>query len=58
MNMKLNPNLTQPQIFKNYKHPWYEHIDNLNKPNPPSQESVDKAKFVDKTYRWRRDNRI
>ena len=24
----------------------------LNKPNPPSKEAVEKAKFVDKTYHW------
>ena len=54
MNMKLNPNSTRPQIFDGgYKHPWYEHTDNkLIRPNPPSQEAVEKAKFVDKTYHW------
>ena len=49
---------TQPQIFENgnYEHPWYTH---LNKPNPPTQEAVDKAQFIDKTYHWDRssDNR-
>jgi len=51
--MKLNPqkDSTQPQIFDGgYKHPWYEH--KLNKPNPPTQQSVEQAKFVDKTYQW------
>ena len=49
--MKLNPNST-PRIFEGseYVHPWYEH--KLNKPNPPTQEAVEKAKFVDKTYQW------
>ena len=49
--MKLKPNSTRPQIFEgsNYVHPWYEY---LNKPNPPSQEDIEKAKFVDKTYQW------
>ena len=49
--MKLRPNSTQPQIFENgdYEHPWYKH---LNKPNPPSQEAIEKAKFVDKTFHW------
>ena len=52
--MKLNPNkkhLIRPQIFENgdYEHPWYKH---LNKPNPPSKEAIEKAKFVDKTYQW------
>ena len=49
--MKLNPNSTRPQIFKHYEHPWYKH---LNKPNPPTQEAVDKAQFTDKTYEWDR----
>ena len=50
--MKLNPNSTRPRIFDGgYKHPWYEHA--LNKPNPPTQEAIEKAKFVDKTYHWR-----
>ena len=49
--MKLRPNSTQPQIFENgdYEHPWYKH---LNKPNPPSQQDIEKAKFVDKTFHW------
>jgi hypothetical protein len=64
MNMKLNPNSTQPQIFDGgYRHPWYEYQENgctrrsdnakLIKPNPPSKEAVERAKFVDKTYHWR-----
>ena len=58
MNMKLNPNLIRPQIFKEYVHPWYEYNNDQNKqaklirPNPPSKESVKRAKFVDKTYHW------
>ena len=39
---------TQPRIFDGgYKHPWYKY---LNKPNPPTQEAVEKAKFEDKTF--------
>ena len=53
--MKLNPNSTRPQIFEHYEHPWYKH---LKKPNPPTQEAVEKAKFVDKTYHWSRDDSI
>ena len=63
--MKLRDlNLTQPQISKHevvhesektrhdeYVHPWYEYV---NRPNPPSQEAVKKAKFVDKTYTWKK----
>ena len=65
--MKLRPDQTensmQPLISKHevvhpsektradvYVHPWYEY---LNKPNPPSSEAVEKAKFVDKTYVWK-----
>jgi len=49
--MKPNPkkNLTQ-QATSNYLHPWYEYV---NRPSPPSPESVEKAKFVDKTYDWK-----
>ena len=59
---------TPPRIFEGseYVHPWYEYNYNnvslvdyygdnsyeLHKPNPPSIESVEKAKFVDKTYLW------
>jgi hypothetical protein len=52
---------TQPPIFENgtYEHPWYKHADNkLIKPNPPTQQAVDKAKFVDKTYEWNRGDNI
>ena len=57
--MKLRPRQSsiQPRIFDNseYVHPWYEHADNkLIKPNPPTKEAVERAKFVDKTYRWSR----
>ena len=63
--MKLKPHSTQPPIFENgnYEHPWYEHnqrLDNnqLNKPNPPSKEAIEKAKFIDKTYEWDRSGSI
>ena len=54
--MKLRPHsLTQPQIFEGgYEHPWYKF---LNKPNPPTQEAIEKAKFVDKTFLWGGDLR-
>ena len=49
----------QPPIFKHYKHPWYEQNErldrlqyNLIRPNPPSKEAVERAKFIDKTYHW------
>ena len=55
----------QPRIFEgsSYRHPWYEQVAlveyygenslQLNRPNPPSLEAVERAKFVDKTYEWR-----
>ena len=37
MNMKLNPNSTQPRIFSQWKHPWYEYNEKLEvKPEPPT----------------------
>ena len=40
-----------------YDHPWHQHVremdeNKLHKPNPPSKEAVERAKFVDKTYHW------
>ena len=65
MKLRTNPSLTQPRIFEaGYKHPWYEHnekVDKENKlikPNPPTKEAIEKAKFVDKTYEWDRTNNI
>ena len=45
---------TQPRIFDGgYEHPWYKHLSKeLKSPNPPTQEAIEKAKFVDKTYHW------
>jgi len=65
--MKLNPNLTQQQIsdiYQHYEHPWYKfNKDNnkpaeLIKPNPPTKEAIEKAKFVDKTYHWNRNDSV
>ena len=63
--MKLNPNSTRPQtsdIYQEYKHPWYVYNENgcvrrSDKaepipPNPPTQQDIERAKFVDKTYHW------
>jgi len=63
---------TQPRIFEGsgYKHPWYEHNSSkspimkwedklqLIKPNPPTKEAVERARFVDKTYHWSRPSSI
>tara|TARA_R100001594_G_scaffold1754_1_gene7400 strand:+ start:34 stop:237 length:204 start_codon:yes stop_codon:yes gene_type:complete len=54
---------TRPRIFDGgYEHPWYKEngcvrksdiaTPILKKPNPPTQEQIKKAKFVDKTYQW------
>ena len=58
--MKLNPNSIQPRIFDGgYVHPWYKQTFlKLNKPNPPSKEAVERAKFVDKTYHWAGSNSV
>ena len=65
MNMKLKQSSTQQptsDIYQEWVHPWYEYQENgcvrrsdkaiLIKPNPPSKEAVERAKFVDKTYHW------
>ena len=46
-----------------YDHPWHRHVRNieantLNKPNPPTKEAIERAKFVDKTYHWGRDDSV
>ena len=45
---QMNP-LIQQQIFDAEKEYWGMQ---LKKPNPPSIEEIEKAQFVDKTYRW------
>jgi len=61
---------TQPRIFDGgYEHPWYKQtkengcvrksdkaIPILNKPKPPTEEAIEKAKFVDRTYHWNGGN--
>jgi hypothetical protein len=69
MKLKQHQFSIQPRIFEGstYSHPWYQHIAKENgcarksdkaipvliRPNPPSKEAVERAKFVDKTYEWR-----
>ena len=49
---------SRADIYQNYEHPWYkfnkeqEKRAQLIKPNPPSKEAIERAKFVDKTYHW------
>ena len=42
-------------IYEHYEHPWYKFnsAEQLKKPNPPTKEAIEKAKFVDKTYQWK-----
>ena len=51
--MKLNPQHSILQQTSNYVHPWDEYISRLEKPTPPTDESVRKAQFKDKTYHWK-----
>ena len=50
---------SRADIYQHYEHPWYkfnkkeENKAQLIKPNPPSKEAVERARFVDKTYHWR-----
>ncbi len=46
---QINPSIQQ-QIFNAEREYWGMQ---LNKPNPPSIESIEKAQFVDKTYFWK-----
>ena len=65
--MKLRQSSTQQQTSE-YVHPWYQYNENgctrrsdnatLIRPNPPSQEAVEKAQFVDKTYHWSGDDSV
>ena len=43
--MKLNPISTRLPISST--------VLDLRRPNPPTAEAVEKAKFVDKTYHWK-----
>ena len=46
-----------------WEHPWNKHMKDwdaekeldkrLKKPNPPTKEEIEKAKFKDKTYHWK-----
>ena len=46
---------SRADIYQHYEHPWYKFnsSEQLKKPNPPSQAAIKKAKFVDKTYKWK-----
>ena len=46
MNHPQKKSSIQQQIFKAEQDAY------LVKPNPPSQTMIERAKFVDKTYKW------
>lgn len=53
--MKLKKNSTQQQTFEEYQKAWnraFDYLAKLKRPNPPTEEAVRKAQFVDKTYVW------
>ena len=51
MKMRLtNQSLTQPLISEYLQDQYTEA---LNRPKPPTQEAIEKAQFVDKTYNWK-----
>ncbi len=69
--MKLNPNSTpkaiskKEGIYESYRHPWYTYNEKTQeigepmyiRPNPPTEEAKERAKFRDKTFHWNRDSR-
>lgn len=64
MKLRQKKSSTRPPIFEHYEHPWYkfnkdqdQQAELLQKPNPPTVEAVEKAKFVDKTYHWNNKKR-
>jgi len=51
MKMRVtNQSLTQPLISE-YLQDQYNSA--LNRPNPPTQQDIEKAQFVDKTFDWK-----
>ena len=46
MKLKQNTSSILRQIFKAEQDAY------LIKPNPPTAEAIEKAKFIDKTYKW------
>ena len=51
MKMRVtNQSLTQPLISE-YLQDQYNEA--LNRPKPPTQQAIEKAQFVDKTFNWK-----
>lgn len=38
--------------LQNQQSSMQQQTSNLKRPNPPTEEAVRRAKFVDKTYQW------
>ena len=38
--------------LQNQQYSTQQQTSNLKRPNPPTEEAVKRAKFVDKTYQW------
>ena len=55
--MKLRQHNSTPQQTSDYVHPWDAYVAKLKQPKPPTQEAIEKAKFVDKTFHWGGDLR-
>ena len=57
--MKLRPkqNSIQQKTFEYIEYYGDNNLE-LHKPNPPSKEAIERAKFKDRTYVWSRDNSV
>ena len=54
--MNLKKNSIQAQTFEEYQEAFNKVIDyqaSLKRPNPPTEDMVRRAQFVDKTYVWK-----
>ena len=38
--------------LQNQQRSTQQQISNLKRPNPPTEEAIKRAQFVDKTYQW------
>jgi len=50
--MKLQKNSTPQQISKERWDRAFNYLAQLNRPNPPTEQAIKRAQFVDKTYTW------
>ena len=52
MKQQNQQSLMQQQTSKQAWDRAFNYIAALNRPNPPTEEAVKRAQFVDKTYQW------